>query len=139
METLRKNWAFILVAGISLALGILAMLTALRLRSQQPVTPTQQQAVGGVPVAQCTVDITFNTGGPTPTPALGLNVVKTASPTTGSPADVITYAVDITNNSQGVVNDVYFDETLDANTTYRPGGLSCTLTRSVGSDQEKSV
>ncbi len=139
METLRKNWAFILVAGISLALGILAMLTALRLRSQQPVTPTQQQAVGGVPVAQCTVDITFNTGGPTPTPALGLNVVKTASPTTGSPADVITYAVDITNNSQGVVNDVYFDETLDANTTYRPGGLSCTLTRSGGSAQAQSV
>jgi uncharacterized repeat protein (TIGR01451 family) len=161
METLRKNWAFVAIGLVSLLLGGLALLTALRLRTENPVAPTaptKQQALEGAPVPACTV--TFNMGiaspspsaspgGPTPTPdvspsnvpspspsatpPVSIDVQKNADKTTALPGDTITYTVNLINNGTNPLYDVYFTENLPSYTTYKVPSMTCTTTPSGGS------
>lgn len=70
MNLLKNNLSFILIGIVSLLLGALAILTAVKLRQEQPVTPTVPQtkpkALEGEPVAACTN--TFSLVFPSPTP-----------------------------------------------------------------------
>lgn len=72
MDTLRKNWAFILIGIVSLLLGGLAILTAIRLNTTEPVAPTvptKQQALEGDPVPACQLSFSLAVvASPSPTP-----------------------------------------------------------------------
>lgn len=64
MRFIKKNWAFILIGFVSLGLGVLAILTALKLRQETPVAPTaptDQEAFEGNSVPACT--LTFSLSG----------------------------------------------------------------------------
>lgn len=89
MDFLKKNWVFLTIGLVSLFLGVMAVLTAVRLREEQPVAPTapqsQPRAVDGVPVAACTLTFTITLPGasPTPTPTPGSSPSPTPTPTPG--------------------------------------------------------
>ena|SRR3989344_8049800 len=73
MNFLKKNWAFLGIGLVSLLLGVLAVLTAVRLREEKPVAPTAPQskprAVEGSPVPECTISFTISLASPSPTPS----------------------------------------------------------------------
>lgn len=83
MESLRKNWAFLAVGAVSLLLGALALLTAMRLRQESPVAPTapsEQKAAEGSAVPACVLTFDLTLATPTPTPSATPGVSPTNEP-----------------------------------------------------------
>lgn len=148
MESLRKNWAFLAIGAVSLLLGGLALITALRLRQESPVAPTAptgQEALEGNPVAACTTQFTLGAAPSTspvasasPSASPGIEITKSANAEKANPGDVLTYGIDIENTSNAPLYDVYFEEQLDVNTTYVSPSMLCTLTRNGQAGQSTS-
>lgn len=85
MNFLKKNWVFISITLVSILLGLLAVLTAIRLRDQTAVAPTvpqsQPQAVDGTPVPACQATFTITAdASPVPTPTPGSSPLPTPTP-----------------------------------------------------------
>ncbi len=83
MESLKRNWGLVLVAGISFFLGAVILLTVSRVGRQQPVAPTaptKQQAVEGIPAAQCIMIFDVSVPSPTPSPTPTPTPTPTATP-----------------------------------------------------------
>ena len=82
MNWLKKNLAYLAVALVSLGLGVLTILTVVKLRLEQPVAPTapeKQQAVGGSPIPACQIAFTV-TLPPSPTPEATPEVTPAPTP-----------------------------------------------------------
>lgn len=91
----RKNWAFITIGIVSLLLGAVALLTAMRLRQEEPVAPTaptDQQAAEGTPVPACQLTFTLGSGAsPSPSPSGSPGTSPSSSPSvTPSPSPSVT-------------------------------------------------
>ena len=93
MNTVKKNWPFLLIALISLGLGVLAVLTAIKLKEEKPIAPTaprsRPKAVEGNPVTECQTSFTLAlvTSSPSPSPSTspGTSPSPTPSTTPGVP------------------------------------------------------
>ncbi|MBI4058197.1 hypothetical protein HY408_00350 [Candidatus Gottesmanbacteria bacterium] len=84
MKWIKNNWPFVVIGIISVLLTILALLTALKLRTEKPVAPTvpqkEPQAISGSPVPACQLSFTLTLINPTPSPSGTPNPTPSVSP-----------------------------------------------------------
>ncbi len=80
MNTLKKNWGFVLIAIVSIGLGAIALFTAMKLSTKEPVAPTVPQKKPQAASTACTVSFSI-TPVITPTPSASASATPTASPT----------------------------------------------------------
>jgi len=93
MNKLRQNWYLILIALATVALGIIAVVTAIKLYQigKAPVAPTvPKPAPAREPVEACKLTFNISAVTPTPTPTGTITPTPTGSPTptptlTGTP------------------------------------------------------
>jgi len=77
---LKKNWLVILVGGLSAFLGVLTLMTAVRLKTEKPVAPTvpQKKPEAVTPACTLTFKLSFSLS-PTPTRAMPAIATPTAA------------------------------------------------------------
>jgi len=87
MNSLKRNWTFLAIGSVSLVLGAIAVLTALRLQQLSPVAPTApqpQRAIEGSPVPACQLTFVLTLASPQPSPSAsaspGSSPLASASP-----------------------------------------------------------
>ncbi|MBI3385557.1 hypothetical protein HY031_00565 [Candidatus Gottesmanbacteria bacterium] len=68
MNFVKKYWYLIIVAAITVGLGVVVFLTTQKLKEEKPVAPSVPQAQPKAVVPKCTLTLSFTVETPTPTP-----------------------------------------------------------------------
>jgi hypothetical protein len=83
MKYFKNNWAFLIIAAVSLLMGILAVVTAFKLRSETavaPTVPTHEFASEAI----CRRSVRFHVGSPLPLPSIELFTIPASDSATQS-------------------------------------------------------
>lgn len=138
----RKNWLVILMGCLSACLGVLTLLTVVKLRKTTPIAPTAPEKKPQAVIPACTLTFTLKAApSPTPTKALSPTPGEDLSPTpsqTLSPTPTPTGTLTATPSPTSKPNELPVCTGLSANPTSGTAPLAVTFTGN-GADRDGKI